>query len=149
MTSLVTEQRLAPCLTLSLLALLASVCSLTGRYTHFPMDIFAVQFCVVTYHSRLPSRATLMSKAELCFATGVRVFGSGNKLLNHIQASGETSPIHGYLINSYQFQTSKVTSSFWKLQLPIIAQLRLIRLLSVVVAVVIRDHNCRSVTAFV
>jgi hypothetical protein len=77
------------------------------------------------------------------------VFGSGNKLLNHIQASGETSPIHGYLINSYQFQTSEVTPSFWKLQLLIIAQLRLIRLLSVVAAVVIQDHNCQSVTAFV
>jgi hypothetical protein len=77
------------------------------------------------------------------------VFGSGNKLLNHIWASGETSPIHGYLINSYQFQTSEVMSSFWKLQLLIIAQLRRIRLLSVVVAVVIRDHDRRSVTAFV
>jgi hypothetical protein len=83
------------------------------------------------------------------FATGARVFGSGNNLLNHIRASGETSPIHRYLINSYRFQTSKVTSSFWKLQLLIITQLRLIRLLSVVVAVVIRDHNRQSVTAFV
>ena len=77
------------------------------------------------------------------------MFGSGNDLLNHIQASGEKSPIHGDLINSYQFQTSKVTSSFWKLQLAIIAQLRLIRLLSVVVADVIQDHNRQSVTAFV
>jgi hypothetical protein len=83
------------------------------------------------------------------FATGARVFGSGNNLLNHIWASGEMSPIHGYLINSYQFQTSEVTSSFWKLQLSIIAQLRLIRSLSVVVAVVIRDHDRQSVTAFV
>jgi hypothetical protein len=40
------------------------------------------------------------------FATGACVFGSGNDLLNHIWASGETSPIHGYLINSYEFQTS-------------------------------------------
>jgi hypothetical protein len=69
------------------------------------------------------------------FATGARVFGSGNNLLNHILASGETSPIHGYLINSYRFQTSKVTSSFWQLQLSIIAQLRLICSLSVVVAI--------------
>ncbi len=37
------------------------------------------------------------------FATGTCVFGSGNELLNHIWASGETSPIHGYLIKSYQF----------------------------------------------
>jgi hypothetical protein len=83
------------------------------------------------------------------FTTGVHVFGSGNDLLNHIRASRETSPIQGYLINSYQFQTSEVTSSFWQLQLSIIAQLRLIRLLSVVVAVVIQDHDRRSVTAFI
>jgi hypothetical protein len=83
------------------------------------------------------------------FATSARVFGSGNNLLNHIRASGETSPIHGYLINSYRFQTSKVTPSFWKLQLLIIAQLHLICLLSVVVAVVIQDHDRQSVTAFV
>ncbi len=83
------------------------------------------------------------------FTTGAHVFGSGNDLLNHIWASGETSPIHGYLINSYRFQTSKVMSSFWKLQLSIIAQLHLIRLLSVVVTVVIQDHDRQSVTAFV
>ncbi len=83
------------------------------------------------------------------FATGARVFGSGNDLLNHIRASGEMSPIHGYLINLYRFQTSKVTSSFLKLQLLIIAQLHLIGLLSVVVAVVIQDHDCRSVTVLV
>jgi hypothetical protein len=62
--------------------------------------------------------------------------------------SGNTSVIHGYLINSYRFQTSKVTTSFWKLQLSIIAQLPLIRSLSIVVAVVIPDHNGRSISAF-
>ncbi len=67
MTSLVTEQRLAPCLTLSLLAMLASVRSLIGRYTRFPIDIFAVRFHIITYHSGLLSRATLMSQAALCF----------------------------------------------------------------------------------
>jgi hypothetical protein len=70
------------------------------------------------------------------------------KALNHIRASGNTSVIHGYLINSYRFQTSEVTTSFWKLQLSIIAQLRLIRLLSIVVAVVIPDHDDRSISAF-
>ena len=80
------------------------------------------------------------------FATGARVFGSGNNLLNHIRASGEMSPIHGYLINDLdRFQKSKVTSSFWKLQLSIIAQLHLIRLLSVVV-VVVRNNNGNTVT---
>jgi hypothetical protein len=113
-------------------------------------------FCSSILHHNLPFRIAIAwdpyeSGRALFqeFATGMHVFGSGNNFLNHIRASGETSPIHGYMINSYQFQTSKVTSSFWKLQLSIIAQLRLICLLSVVDAVVIRDHGRRSVTALV
>ncbi len=68
--------------------------------------------------------------------------------MNHISASGDTSVIHGYLINSYRFQTNEVTTSFWKLQLSFIAQLCLIRSLSIVMAIVIHNHDCRSVTAF-
>jgi hypothetical protein len=82
------------------------------------------------------------------FAASAKVFNSGNNLLNHIHASGNTSVIHGYLINSYHFQTSKVTTSFWKFQLSIIAQLWLIRLLLIVVVIVIHNHDGRSVTAF-
>jgi hypothetical protein len=82
------------------------------------------------------------------FAASAKVFNSGNNLLNHIRASGNISVIHGYLINSYRFQTSKVTTSFWKLQLSIIAQLRLIRLLPIVVAIIIPDHDGRSISAF-
>ena len=59
------------------------------------------------------------------------------------------SPIHGYRINSYRFQTIEVTSYFWKHQLSIIALLLLIHLLSVVVAVVIQDHDRQSVTVFI
>ncbi len=83
------------------------------------------------------------------FATKATVFSSGNDLLNHIRASGHQSVISGYLINSYCFQTSEITSSFWKLQLSIIAQLRLIRLLSIVVAVVIPNHDGRAVRSFI
>jgi len=83
------------------------------------------------------------------FAPTAKVFGSGIDLLNHIRASGETSPLQGYLINSYRFQSSEVTASFWKLQLSLIAQLRLIRSLSMVVPVIIRDHDRRVVTSFV
>ena len=82
------------------------------------------------------------------FAASAKVFNSGNDLLNHICASGNMSVNHGHLINSYHFQTSKVTTSFWKLQLSIIAQLRFIRLVSIVMAIVIQDHDGRSVTAF-
>jgi hypothetical protein len=83
------------------------------------------------------------------FALDAQVFSSGNDFLHHIRASGETSIIHGYLINSYCFLTSNVTSAFWKLQLAIIAQLRLIRLLLIVVAIVIPDQDGRRVKAFI
>jgi hypothetical protein len=113
-------------------------------------------FCSSILRRNLPFQATFACNLYESgralfqeFVTGAHVFSSGNELLNHVRASGETSPIHGYLINSYQFQISKITSSFWKLQLLIIAQLRLIHLLSVVDAVVIQDLDCRSVTVFV
>ncbi len=82
------------------------------------------------------------------FATSAKVFNSGNDFLNHIDASGNTSVIHGYLINSYRFRTSEVTTSFWKLQLSINAQLRLIQSLSIFVAVVSPDHDGRSINTF-
>ena len=42
-----------------------------------------------------------------------------------------------------------MTSKFWKMQLSIIAQLRLIRSLSVIVAIVIQDHDGRCVKMFI
>ena len=65
------------------------------------------------------------------FAPNAKVFSSGNDFLHHIRASNEQAIVNGYLINSYSFRTSEVTSSFWKQQLSIIAQLRLIQSLSV------------------
>jgi len=82
------------------------------------------------------------------FATIAKIFNSGNDFLQHIRASGDTSVLHGYLINSYRFQTSEVTTSFWKVQLSIIAQLCLIWLLSIVLAIIIPDHNGSSISAF-
>ncbi len=83
------------------------------------------------------------------FATSATVFSSSNNLLNHIRALGNHSVISGYLINPYRFQTSEVTSLFWKLQLSIIAQLRLIRLLSIIVTIIIPDHDGRSIQTFI
>jgi hypothetical protein len=82
------------------------------------------------------------------FLPDAKVFSSGNDFLHHIRASGETSIIHSYLINSYCFLTSKVTTAFWKLQLAIIMQLCLIRLLSLIVAIVIPNHDRQSVKTF-
>jgi hypothetical protein len=82
------------------------------------------------------------------FASSATIFSSCNNLLNHIRASGDQLVISGFLINSYCFQTSEVTTSIWKLQLSIIMQLCLIRLLSAIVAIVIPDHDGRSVQTF-
>jgi hypothetical protein len=83
------------------------------------------------------------------FAPDTCIFRSGNDLLNHIHALGRTLVISGYLINSYRFCSSNITTSFWKLQLSIITQLSLMQSLLTIVAVVIPDHNCCSVSAFV
>jgi len=47
------------------------------------------------------------------FTTNAKVFSSGNDFLYHIRASNEQAIVNGYLINSYRFRTSEVTSSFW------------------------------------
>jgi hypothetical protein len=51
------------------------------------------------------------------FAPDACIFNSKNDILNHMHASGQTSVISSYLISSYWFCTSEVTTSFWKLQL--------------------------------
>ncbi len=60
------------------------------------------------------------------FARTTTVFSSGDNLLNHTRAPGDQSVISGYLINSYCFQTSEVTTLFWKLQSSILTQLHLV-----------------------
>jgi hypothetical protein len=82
------------------------------------------------------------------FLPDAKVFSSGNDFLHHIRASGETSIVHRYLINSYCFLTSNVTTAFWKLQLAIIMQLCLIQLLSLIVTIVTPDHDGQSVKTF-
>jgi hypothetical protein len=79
------------------------------------------------------------------FLPDAKVFSSGNDFLHNIRASGETSIVHCYLIISYSFLTSNITTAFWKVQLAIIMQLRLIRLLSLIDAIVIPDHDGRCV----
>jgi hypothetical protein len=60
------------------------------------------------------------------FTSCRHIFSSATNLLNHIRASGDTSVINGYLINSPRFQTSEMTTAFWQVQAAIISQLRLI-----------------------
>jgi hypothetical protein len=70
-------------------------------------------------------------------------------MLDHIRASGDTSQIHSYLIHSLCFKDSDTTSTFWQLHGTIVAQLRSLRDLQVVVAIVLTDHDGRCVTSFV
>jgi hypothetical protein len=83
------------------------------------------------------------------FVPDACIFSSGNNLLNHVRELGQTLVISSFLINSYRFCTSNITTSFWMLQLSIITQLCLKHSLSTIVAMVIPDHDCHAVSAFV
>jgi hypothetical protein len=103
----------------------------------------------------LPFRITLACDQYECgralfreFTTCSDILSSGNDLLHHIRASGDTSQIHGYLIHSLCFRDSDTTSSFWRLQSSIVAQLRSLRNLQMVVAVILPDHDRTSVRSF-
>ena len=83
------------------------------------------------------------------FAPNAKVYSNSNDLLQHIRASGDRSHIHGYLINTSRFKTPEMTNKFWTIQNSIISQLRFIRSLSVVVAIIIPDHDGASVKRFI
>jgi hypothetical protein len=82
------------------------------------------------------------------FTSCCHIFSSANNMLHFIRASGDTSVIHGYLIHSPHFQTSKMTTTFWELQAAIIFQLCLICLLSIIIVIIHPDHDSPSVKAF-
>ncbi len=89
-------------------------------------------------------------RALFCeFPSCNRIFISGNKMLDYIGASGDTSQIHGYLIHSSWFMDCDATSTFWQLQSTIFAQLCLLRDLQVVVAIVHPNHYGRSIKSFI
>jgi hypothetical protein len=50
------------------------------------------------------------------------LLGAG-AILDHIRASGDTSPINGYIIHSHQYQSSKPSYSFWSIQASIVDNL--------------------------
>ena len=77
------------------------------------------------------------------------ILASGNDMLNHIRSCGENSQVHGYLIHSLRFSDSETTDTFWRLQVTIVSQLRALRDLQVFIAIVLPDHDGRSVTGFV
>ena len=77
---------------------------------HFSLTI---QSQNLTFHISLACNTLEAGRSLFAeFAPSPQIFSSGNDLLHHIWASGETSVIHGYLINTYCLLTSKVTSAF-------------------------------------
>jgi hypothetical protein len=74
------------------------------------------------------------------------IFDGASALLDHVRSSGINSKLTGYLIHSHRYSGSDTTSRFWDLQSQIVAQLRIIRALSIVVAFVHPDHDNRAVS---
>ncbi len=108
-----------------------------------------IQYWNLPFHVRLAcdpykSGRSLFQEFTSC----KQIFSSATNFLNHIRASGDTSVIHGYLIHSNCYQSSKTTSKFWQLQTSIISQLQQVRSLSIIIAMVHPDNDGRSVKTF-
>jgi hypothetical protein len=82
------------------------------------------------------------------FTSCQQISGTANNMLNHIRASGDTSVVHGYMIHFPCFQNSNTTTKFWQVQAAIILDLRLIHLLSIIVATVHPEHDGCSIKTF-
>eukprot|EP00956_Cyclotella_meneghiniana_P037713 scaffold143282_cov76-Cyclotella_meneghiniana.AAC.4 len=76
------------------------------------------------------------------------VLEGARELYDHIRASGDRSPLDGYLLHSQRFDSSGNTRAFWQLQASIINELHSLPGLSLFVAVVHPDHDARAVTRF-
>ncbi len=74
------------------------------------------------------------------------ILSSAPALLDHIRASGNTTPLAGYSIHSHWYTSTKPTHHFWEIQAHILLQLHTIFSLSVVMAFVHPDHNCHAVS---
>jgi hypothetical protein len=83
------------------------------------------------------------------FTSCMKIFSTGNKMLDYIHGSGDSSHLHGYLIHSLRFKDSDTTSTYWQLQGTIVSQLRNLRDLQVVVAIILPDHNNCCVKSFI
>ncbi len=82
------------------------------------------------------------------FTSCKQIFSSATDFLNHIRVSGDMSVIHGYLIHSNCYQSSKTNSKFWQLQTSIISQLPQVHSLSIIIAMVHPDNNGQSIKTF-
>ncbi len=110
---------------------------------HFSSMIteLGMPFCVVLACDPYANGWALFKKVSSC----PTILSSAPALLDHIRVSGVTSPMTGYLIHSHRYIRTEPTHRFWDIQAQIVAQLCIIHALSMVVAFVHPDHDCRAV----
>jgi hypothetical protein len=77
------------------------------------------------------------------------VLSSAWSLLDHIWASGKTTPINSYLNHSHHYQFCKPATRFWMMQALIVDQLLAIQKLQQFIAFVHPNHDGCSMTKFV
>jgi hypothetical protein len=113
---------------------------------HFASTIAtrSLPFCVKLACNQYDFGRALFREFTQC----TQIFEHGNDMLNRIRSSGDCSQIHGYLIHSLRFWDSDTSLHFWQLQTSIVAELRALRSLQVVVAIVIPDHDGKCVKSF-
>jgi hypothetical protein len=114
---------------------------------HFPSTISSqsLPFCIKLACDQYDFGRALFWEFTQC----MQIFENGNDLLHHICSSGDSSQIHGFLVHSLCFQDSDTTTHFWQLQATIASQLRAIRSLQMIVAIIIiPDHDGRCVKSF-
>ncbi len=74
------------------------------------------------------------------------ITNSAPAMLDYVCGSGVTSKLTGYLIHSHRYSSTEPTSRFWEIQFNIVHQLRIIWLLSIVVAFIHHDHDCCAIS---
>jgi hypothetical protein len=133
-----------PCYAQQVLRFSWAVYSFQGGHFASTIQSRNLPFCVSIACNPYEVGGSLFQELTACR----HIFSSANNMLHYIRASGDTFVIHGYLIHSPRFQTSKTTTTFWQLQAAIISQLHLICSLSIIIAIIHPDHNGRSVKTF-
>jgi len=110
-------------------------------YFSLTITELGMPFCVVLACDPYVNGRALFKEVSSC----PTILSSAPALLDHIRASGVTSPMTGYLIHLHRYISTEPTHRFWNIQAQIGTQLRIIRALSMVVAFVHPNHDCCAV----
>jgi hypothetical protein len=110
---------------------------------HFSSTItdLGMPFCVVLACDPYANGRALFKEVSLC----PNILSSAPALLDHIRASGVTSPMTGYVIHLHRYTSTEPTHRFWEIQAQIVIQLQIICALSMVVTFIYPDRDCCAV----